>query len=520
MTASQHFELSVATMPETPRQRRLAFTVVAATLIGFALLAPFATIQLARVDGFVTAILTIVFLTHLATALLLFCQFAVTRSRALLVLAGGYLFSALIVVSHALTFPGAFTPGGLLGAGAQSSAWLYVFWHTAFPLAVIGYVWLKDRNDTAASLSAAGWTVVIVLGLASALTWAATGGEALMPRLLDTEIGFAPLAHRITALTAGLCTVAAMLLWARRSSVLDLWVMVAVCAAIAELVVVSAFVPGRFTLAYYCGRALSVLVASAVLGMLIAEMIRFYAILSRAGGNLQREREAKRMSVEAALASISHEVRQPLTAIAAKGGAARRLLARMPPDVGKTQELLGEIVAASFRASDALGSVRTLLATADLERRAIDANELALEVLRLARGELKDTGIAARTQLAAELPPLIGHSGHLQEALLSLIQNGIDAMALMSGRRRVLSISTERHGRDSIAICVEDSGPGIDLGKMPRIFDPFVTTRSSRMGLGLAVCKAIVERHGGAISADSGVEGTRFRIVLPIGQTA
>lgn len=510
-------------MPPTPAQRRAARAVVIALSTGFALLAPFAAVQLMRVDGFVTAILTIVFVTDLATAVLLFSQFSIVRSRALLVLAAGYLFSALIVVPHALTFPGAFTPGGLLGAGLQSSAWLYLVWHGAFPLVAIGYTWLKESPKDALETSPAPaicWAVIVVLSLVWTFTWAVTRGHEFIPILLNDEVGFSSLAQLLPGLVALLCVLALALLWTRRRSVLDLWLMVALCAAVAELAVGSVFVMGRFNLTYYCGRALSVVVSTTVLTMLVAETIKLYALLSRANDTLQRERESTRINLEAGLAWISHEVRQPLTAIAAKGSAARRFLARAPAETEKTQQLLGEIVDASFRANDAFVRVADLLRNGGHEQRPVDVNALAVEVLRLVRGELKDAGVEASMQLASGLPPLVGHEGQLQEAVLSLVRNAIEALALLEDKSRVLRVRTEREGPGSIAVSVEDSGLGINPAAMHRLFHPFVTTKANGMGLGLAVCRAIVERHGGTVSAFSEPEGARFKIVLPVRQPA
>jgi len=455
--------------------------------------------------------------TDLAVTVLLFSQFAVVRSRALLVLASAYLFSALMVAMHALAFPGAFTPAGLLG-GLQTSPWLYVFWHAGLPVAVITYALLKDRGDEDAIVAppakAITMAVAVVGGLIVALTWSAS--QEFMPRLLDNAIMFGQLAHIITGLLALTCLIAVGLLWTRQRSILDLWLIVALCALLAELAVVTVFVPGRFNLAYYCGRLLSVAVSTAVLGMLITETIKLYAALSRANGMLQRERESKRLNLEAAIAAISHDVRQPLTALAAKGSAGRHLLARTPPRIEKVQLLLDDMVAASFSANDALLKVESLLKREAQEKQPIDANELILGALRLMREELKRAGITTRVELSPKLPLLDGHKGQLQDAVLSLIQNAIDAMTTAAGSNRVLRARTDHLGPHTIGIWVEDSGPGIDAEKMERIFRPFVTTKPARLGLGLAVCKTIVESHGGALTvASNPPEGARFEIALP-----
>ena len=131
--ARDEFEYSVATLPPTARHRRLAFAVVVITLAAYGAVAPFASTPLPRIDSFIPTVMAIVFVTDLITAALLFGQFSAIGSRAILMLASGYLFSSLIVIPYALTFPGAFAPTGLLGAGPQSAAWLYVTCDLAFP---------------------------------------------------------------------------------------------------------------------------------------------------------------------------------------------------------------------------------------------------------------------------------------------------------------------------------------------------------------------------------------------------
>jgi hypothetical protein len=147
---SHEDQLLLATLPPSKGQIRLALGVVTLLLGALALTIPSTNIQLPRVDAFIPAFETAIVFNDLVTAALLFAQFSILRWRSLLVLANGFLFTALIVIPHALTFQGAFTPTGLLGAGLQTTAWLYYFWHAGAPLAVIGYVLLKDANNRVA----------------------------------------------------------------------------------------------------------------------------------------------------------------------------------------------------------------------------------------------------------------------------------------------------------------------------------------------------------------------------------
>src|SRR6202163_2143599 len=180
----QHFTL--ASLSPSKAQRRLAVAVVLA-LLGAAFIAagPLSTIQLGRIDAFVPAYATAMFVIDLITAVLLFAQFTILRSRALLAIASGYLFTALIVIPWLLTFPGVFTPGGLLGAGLQSTNWLYILWHAGFPTFVMAYALLKDADPAkglwrgsaaAAILFSVAMTAVVVC----AATFLVTAGDALM----------------------------------------------------------------------------------------------------------------------------------------------------------------------------------------------------------------------------------------------------------------------------------------------------------------------------------------------------
>jgi len=225
------------------------------------------------------------------------------------------------------------------------------------------------------------------------------------------------------------------------------------------------------------------------------------------------------MNLEAMAASIAHEVRQPLSAIAANGSAALRFLGRTPPDHKEVRSALSRIISDSHRASQVFDNIRALFGKSDKghEHELTDMNEVILEVLRTLRGELQDRVITVRTELTSKLPVVMGHRGQLHEVLLNLVRNAIEAMDAVKDGSRVLRMRTERHNdRDKIVVAVEDSGPGIDAEKLDGIFDAFVSTKPQGMGLGLALCRMIINRHGGQLSASSGKRrGAVFRFILP-----
>jgi signal transduction histidine kinase len=508
-------------LPPTSKQRWAALAVAACILGGFGIVAPFASTPLPPIIPLVPSITATISVTNLITSILLFAHFSIYRSRALLVLASGYLFVALIVIPNALTVPGAFSPTGLLGAGPQSAGWLYCFWHTGFAAALLSYVWFKEEKQAThlmhtSAFAAVVWTVTIVLGLVCGLTWFATGGENLLPRLFQDRVQLTPAALYILISISLFCAIAIAVLWARRRSVLDQWLLIVALSLFSELVFVI-LGAGRFTLGSYANRAFSLVTSTIVLAVLFAETTKLYARLARSNVMLRREQNSKLMNLEAMAASISHEVRQPLAAIVSNGSAALRFLDRAPPNLEEVRSALTRLLRDSHRVEQVFDSLRALFGKSGHGHELINANEVALEALRIFRDELRNHRIIARTHLTSELLPIMGNRGQLQEVIINLIQNAIQAMDGVKVDRRVLQVKTQLDG-DSIALIVEDSGPGIDPTKMNSIFDPFVTTKRDGMGLGLAICQTIVERHAGkmfVVPADP--HGCVFKVVLPIG---
>jgi signal transduction histidine kinase len=235
---------------------------------------------------------------------------------------------------------------------------------------------------------------------------------------------------------------------------------------------------------------------------------------------LERERDNKLMNFEAITASISHELKQPLAAIVTNGSAALRWLARTPPDHEEVRAALGRIIDDGRRAGEVIDGIRALFRKGHEGRGQIDLNEIVRSVLQSLGGELKDRGVDNRLELT-ELPLVDGHHGQLQEVVFNLVQNAIEAMAPTTDRTRVLRVRSELRGRDAVAVAVEDSGPGIAPGQLEEIFGAFVTSKPHGMGLGLAICRMIIEHHGGALTASSdGRSGASFVFVLPIKSAA
>src|ERR1700687_1364368 len=300
-------------------QRRVALAVVLALLVAFFIMDwPLSSIQLGRIDAFVPAYVTALLVIDLITAVLLFAQFSILRSSALLVIANGYLFTALVVIPWMLTFPGAFTPGGLLGAGLQTTNWLYILWHAGFPMFVIAYALLKDADPAkrlwqgfagTALLSSVAMTAAVVC----AATFLVTAGDAHLPHTMLDPVHFSTLRIYIAGYQALLSAAALIVLWVRRRSMLDLWLMVVMCAYLIEICLIAFPVPVRFSAGWYAGRVFGLVSGSVVLFVLLYEITILYARLLRAVFAQRREREARLMTGDAVAATICTEVKQPLS---------------------------------------------------------------------------------------------------------------------------------------------------------------------------------------------------------------
>jgi PAS domain S-box-containing protein len=249
----------------------------------------------------------------------------------------------------------------------------------------------------------------------------------------------------------------------------------------------------------------------------ITDLRRTELALREAVVTLEGERDSKLMNIEAVAASIAHEVRQPLAAIAMNGGAALQFLERVPVDPDRVRAVLNQMVGDCHRVSEVFETIRALFQRVDQKREPTFVNEIVLDVLQSMREELKDHGVTTETELALELQRVDGHRNQLRQVILNLIHNAIESMDNTIDRSRVLRVKTRSQGQDAVIVTVEDSGPGINPDRLDSIFDPLITTKPDGMGLGLAICRMIVDRHGGKLSASSdGKTGAQFQLILPV----
>jgi signal transduction histidine kinase len=514
----QDFILSTLS-PGRP-QRRLALALVLALLVAFLITAGLLpTIQLGRIDAFVPAYATALFVIDLMTAILLFAQFSILRSRALLVIASGYLFTALIVIPWMLTFPGVFTPSGLLGAGLQTTNWLYILWHAGFPMFVIAYALLKDADPAkgmwwgsagAAILSSVAMTATVVC----AATFIVTAGEAHLPRTMLDPLHFSTLRLYIAGYQVLLSVAALIVLWVQRRSVLDLWLMVVMCAYVIEICLIAFPVPVRFSLGWYAGRVFGLVSGSLVLFVLLYEITTLYARLLRAVVAEHLERAARLMTGDAVSASIAHEVKQPLSGIVNNAYASLRWLDRTTPDLDEAKAALKRITVDGHRAGAVIDSIRAIFKKDAGNRTSLNINELIGEVLALTRNDLQRQRILVQAEPNAQLPEVRGDRIQLQQVLLNLITNAIDSMAAKDGAR-VLRVRSQVDDGGGVIVSVADTGTGIGSQELERIFNPLFTTKSGGMGMGLSICRSIIEAHDGQLwAAPNKPEGAVFQFML------
>jgi signal transduction histidine kinase len=514
----QHFILS--NLPPTMAQKRLALGVALVLLFAFFITAGLlANVQLPRIDAFIPAYASAMLVTDSITAVLLFTQFSILRSRALLVISSGYLFTALMLIPWMLTFPGVFAPNGLLGAGLQSTVWLYTLWHTGFPIFVIAYALMKDADPTKRSWRgpvhvAILSSVAATAGIVCAAALLVTVGDKLLPRQMLDTVHLSALWFYTAGFAALLSVLAIVVLWAQRRSVLDLWLMVVMCAYVIEICLISFPNPARFSVGWYVGRIFGVLSDSFVLFVLLYEITTLYAQLLRAVLAQRREREARLMTGDAVAATIAHEIKQPLTGMITHADAGLRWIDRAMPDLDEAKAAFERIVADGHRAGAVIESIRAIFKKDARNRTSLDINHLIGDALALTRGDLQRYRILVQAEPNAPLPQVKGDRIQLQQVLLNLITNAIDAMALKDGAR-ILHVKSEIHDGGRVIVSVSDTGTGIGSQECERIFNPLFTTKSGGLGMGLSICRSIIEAHDGQLwVAPNKPEGAVFKFTL------
>jgi signal transduction histidine kinase len=403
----------------------------------------------------------------------------------------------------------------------------------------MGYALLKDTDrvaDARVTRAAIGLSVAGVLALVIGLFWFVTQHQDLLP---VTFVDVHPLS--LFRRTIGGLVVLALggaalwLLWRRQRSLLDQWLVVALSALLLEVLLASVLSAGRYNLAWYAGRFYQLVTAAVVMVVLLAEMTKLYAGLARSNTMLQRERamlqraveaqrrerDARLITGDAVAASIAHELKQPLTAMITRSYAGVRWLDRGAPDLDKAMTGFRQIADDGHRAAAVLDRIRASFRPDARVRAPLDVNGLIEEAIALLQDQLISHRIAVRLALNERLHRVMGDRIQLQQVLLNLITNAMEAMATVDDPR-VLAVRSEVQGDGGVLVAIADTGTGVNAEDVQQVFNPLYTTKADGMGMGLSICRSIIEAHEGTLWIVPNVpRGAIFQFVLgPAAATA
>ncbi|HEX5686086.1 MAG TPA: response regulator [Ideonella sp.] len=558
--------LSTLTAQRSQSRLALAVTVVSAAL--FLLMVPFAKQPLAPVWGFIPIYESALVVSDLITAALLFGQFAILRSRALLVLAGGYLFTACLAAVHAMTFPGLFAPNGLLGAGAQTTAWLYMLWHAGFPLAVLIHVGQMRRPPEAAlwrgsTASAVLGCVALVLALTVGCGLLTTVGREALPGIMQGN-RYTPAMIFVVGSVWLLSAVALVALWRQQPrTVLGLWLMVVMCAWLFDIGLSAVFNAGRFDLGFYAGRIYGLLAANFVLIVLMLENSRLYAGLVDAharerqkSADLQRLNarlddsnhqleQASRFKSEF-LANMAHELRTPLNAVI---GFSELLKDEQVGRLLDKQKRFASLIFDSGHhllslINDILDLSKVEAGKMSLDLESIEPNTFLRACLALFDEVVERRDLRLHFDAMPTKGRVLVDARKLRQIVYNLLSNAVKftpnggdirlSVRLVNRGApwhaappdtvaRVLPLPEASDGNlDLLEILVTDSGRGMRGEDLPQLFEAFQQLHSPEQaehvgtGLGLALVSRFAALHGGTVGVASAPgRGSQFGVWLP-----
>jgi len=345
------------------------------------------------------------------------------------------------------------------------------------------------------------------------------GAKYLPPTFVDGTQQ-APITSYMTGFIWLFSAAGLLVLFKYKRTSLAVWLMVTVIATLPDLTLSTVMTTVRYTLGWYTARTYALIASFMVLAAMLTETAVLYARLANTVSLLRRERSNRLMSLDAATAAMAHELRQPLTAIAAMSNAASNWLKRSPPDLDEVRTCIASISNSSNRAEEIISGVRELFKKRGDHRTMIRIGDVARQALSLVEHDLLLNEVYLVADFQNDLPEVHADRTLIQQVILNLIRNAIDAMNSTPLRARRLRLATSLNGHSSILLSVQDTGPGITAEQPEYIFEPFFTTKPTGMGLGLAIFRTIAQDHGGSLRlAKTGLDGSVFEMTLPIPAT-
>ncbi len=485
------------------RTQRLSRVAIVSSLVIFGALAPWTKIPLLRIDAFIPIYESAIIISDAITAVMLFGVFRILRSRSLWILATAYLLTASAAFIHLLTFPGLFSAGGLLGAGPQTTASLFVLWHGIFPVAVVGFVLLK-KNDAVQSRASLGWSLGAGAFIFAGILTLATAGNQWLP-LLIVNNHLTPTMTVLTSSELVIGGVGAWMLWRQKSPpVLDRWLLVAALASLIEIALSSTLDGGRFDLGFYSGRIYGLIASSLVLWVLLLEHSSLYGQLQSSNRELQDANRLKSQFV----ANMSHEIRTPLNGIIGLSELAIRNASdpKQTDYVTKIRDagtsLLGII-------NDILDFSKIEAGKLEFERTGFSLDKVLAGISDMfhSRAEAKSLGYSQTVD--DDVPRyLVGDPLRLGQVLINLVGN-----AIKFTDRGSVSLTVRLRASESdqatVEFSVRDTGIGLQPSDQEKLFTSFSQADSSTTrkfggtGLGLAISKQLVNLMGGEIEVTS-----------------
>jgi signal transduction histidine kinase len=519
-TRLQRTAFRISDMPAGRAQFGLAATTLGVLLVACVAITPFVAIPLPGSGAALPAYAAALFFIETVTAAMLMAMFSAFRRPDILLLAAGYLFSALLVVPWVLTFPAGTDSDALVPAGLQTTAAISALRRLGFPLFILGYAFNPTQPREAPGRHHRPWISLTIVGTVAAvagLVWLCFRFDDAMPQFMSNPAEATKIWLAVPSASAVLLVVAGVRLWSRRRTVLDLWLLVVVATLLIEIALIGFLSGGRrLSLGWWAGRLLGLTSSSTVLIVLLASMTTIYARLLRSIAIENRHHATRLATMEALAAAIAHELNQPLASAVTNANAARRWLDRPQPDLVEALAALQRIKEDGLRGAQVIESLRALFAKHGRERRPLDINALIAEVIARSGPEAELEQIAIRIELDPDLPPVNGNPVQLQQVVANLIVNAFEAMAPATGRARELTVSSRRSGTRDVIVRVADTGIGLNPAARDRVLEPFFTTKAHGMGMGLTICTSILESHGGRLWAtDCGPAGAVFEFSVP-----